>query len=146
MMPLFPDEQVITRSNDNTVKLTTHRIFYEYDQGGHSFYQSIALEHVTSCESYSISYNWLLMPVILFMVLTGFMAYQDVEEVATISGALAIGFLILYFLTRHHFIIISSPSTKIKIRGSRIHRDRVMSFINDIEYAKSEKLLRVKNI
>ena len=139
MITLFPDEEILTQSPEGMVILTTHRICYEYKELGRSYNQSIALEHITSCENFYNTQIWLLiLGGIIF--LGGLFAGTQNN-----SGALSIAILVaivcggLYLLTRQNFIIIASPSTKMKIKVTGMKREQVLSFINKVEQAKNKR-------
>lgn len=69
MLTLFPDEKIVSQSDDNSVTLTTHRICYEYREFGRSYNQNVMLEHITSCESVANSSIGLLIFTIICTVI-----------------------------------------------------------------------------
>jgi len=141
MIKLFPDEKIIINSDSDKVILTTHRICYEYKEWGRSYNQSIMLEHITSCENHNIKRNWLLIIAGLLLIFGLFGASQGSIQVLGLFGLIAIGVFGLYWITRQNSIIIGSPSTKMLINVTRMRRESVLSFINDIEQAKHKRVL-----
>jgi hypothetical protein len=138
MLTLFPDETIISKSTDGDVNLTTHRILYEYKEWGKSYNQSIMLEHITSCENLYTSHMWALSLGIICIV-AGFITAAKI-----IGLAIGIILIAIYVNTKKNVIIISSPSTKMKIRVDGMKRELILDFINKIELAKNTRLLSVR--
>lgn len=144
-MTLFTDEKIITKSNNNQVILTSHRICYEYKEWGRAYNQSIMLEHITSCENHNLKNKSLVILAIVFAII-GFICISNNEDDAFgIFSLIAIGLTILYWLTRKNFIIIGSPSTKMSINVKGMSREKVLSFINDVEQTKHQRLLTINS-
>lgn len=143
MITLFPDEKIIVQSDKKQVILTSHRICYEYKEWGKAYNQSIMLEHITSCENYSSQRNLLLIMAIISLVLTIIGFGNNEEDMSVLFFFLTMIFSLLFWLTRRNYIVIGSPSTKMSINVKRMSREKVLSFINDIEQTKH---LRLKSI
>lgn len=142
-MQLFPDEYIITKSNDESVILTTHRISYNYSSFSRSQTQTIMLEHITSCEgeksSNKLSLVLAFLGVVLFVGGT-----KDNNDVQVIVGVLLTILMVWkYVSSRKSNILISSPSSTIKIVGNGLSREQINDFINKVEHAKHQRLMSV---
>ena len=140
MLSLFPDEKILTRSNDDIIVLTTHRICYESKQFNRAYNQSIMLEHITSCENSNTNQNWLLVVAAILVVLS-ISEYNNHNPQAGnmgIFGAVLCG--IVYYFSRRNLIVIASPSTKMRIPATGMSREQVLAFINRVEQAKYKRL------
>jgi hypothetical protein len=140
MLTLFPDEQIVTQSSNGIVTLTTHRICYEYKELGRSYNQNVMLEHVTSCENFYSSQIWVLILGIICFIGGIILGAQNKGQALIIGVLLALIFVVLYFLTKQNYIIISSPSTKMKIKVTSMKRDKVLDFINKVELTKNKRI------
>ena len=145
MLTLFPEENIITESDGQQVVLTTHRICYEHKEWGRSYNQSIMLEHITSCENHSISRYWLLVIAGLLIVLGFFSTTNGSSEILSICGLIALGLGLLFWFTRQSLVVVGSPSTKMLINVTGMNRDKVLSFINQIEQTKHKRLMTLNN-
>ena len=143
MLTLFPDEQLITQSNDNAVTLTTHRICYEYKEWGRSYNQNIMLEHITSSENKYNTQIWLLIISILSFIGSLVCASGGNTEGFRVALFITLCCLALYWITRSNVIIIASPSTKMMIKATGMKREQVLEFINKVEQAKHKRLLNL---
>jgi hypothetical protein len=145
MLDLFPDEQVVSTSSDNSVTLTTHRICKEEKDWGRAYNQSIMLEHITSCENAYNSQVWLLILAGLCFV-GGLLAASNNNTSAFGTATLfAIVLAGLYWLTRSNFITIASPSTKMKLKVTGMKKEQVLAFINQVEQTKHKRLTSLNN-
>ena len=141
MIQLFPDEQLLIKSTDGGVTLTTHRIAYGYKNVGSSYNQSIMLEHITSCENTNKTKIWLL-------IISGFFFIRGISTITNGGSGesiiiifIAILFALFYRLTRINLVTIASPSTKMLINVNGMKRERVLEFINKVEQAKHRRVL-----
>lgn len=145
MINLFPDEKIISTSEKDQVILTTHRICYEYKDWGKSYNQSIMLEHITSCENHSKNKYWLLIIAIFAFIFAIYSMGGNNVDSSLLGIAMVIMLVFFYFATRSNFIVIGSPSTKMKINVQGMKRENVLSFINKIEQTKHTRLLDINN-
>lgn len=141
MIDLFPDEKIVTTSDNDQVILTTHRICYEHKDWGKSYNQSIMLEHITSCENHSSNKYGLLIIAALSLFFAVFSLGNNTEEGALLGGAISVVCVFYYYISRRNFITIGSPSTKMNINVQGMKRDNVLAFINRIEQTKHTRLL-----
>lgn len=138
MIKLFEGEKIVSQSEHRLVEvtLTTHRICYEYSVWGNSYNQNIALEHITSCENKYTS-NIVFAIMSLVSLALGFLIKS---EFSIGSGFfLFIFFAIIYVLKKQNNIIISSPSTRMKIDVKGMERDKILQFIDLVEETKCKK-------
>lgn len=142
-MQLFPDEYVITKSNDESVILTSHRVTYNYSSMSKSQTQTIMLEHITSCEGESSS-NQLSLILAIIGVLIFIGGTNTKNELQLIVGA-ALALLMgwKYLVSKRSLILISSPSATIKILGNGLSKEKINDFINKVEHAKHQRLMSV---
>jgi len=134
----FEDEQEITRSDNDIVILTSHRI--RFDDSKHVI--SIMLEKVSSIEVHYRS--WLICLLVgILAAAAGLGIGADNNGQAMIVGLVLGAVLILaYFLTRKHVISIASDGgTKINFETRGMKREAILKFINQIEKAKKDQLL-----
>jgi hypothetical protein len=143
MITLFPDEKIILKSDNNQVILTSHRICYEYKEWSRAYNQSIMLEHITSCENFSIKKSILLVIAAVCFVSGLLCVSNEDEELFGLLTLIAIVFVFLFWLTRKNYIVIGSPSTKMSINVKRMSRENVLSFINNVEQTKHMRLLSI---
>lgn len=106
---LFEDEQIITQSDKNIITLTNRRIRYADSQGSKAHFVSILLEKISCIEVNYQSKPFYLLFGLLF-ALAGFFttANFDRGEPLFLGGVIAVIFIILFFLSRKHFLVISS--------------------------------------
>lgn len=142
-MQLFPDEYVITKSNDESVILTSHRVTYNYSSISKSQTQTIMLEHITSCEGESSSNQLnLILAIIGALVFIG--GTNNKNELQLFVGAgLALLMGWRYLVSKRSLILISSPSATIKILGNGLSKEKINDFINKVEHAKHQRLMSV---
>ena len=137
-MKLFEGEKIVTQSIDSLIELTltSHRICYEYSVWGTSHNKSILLEHITSCENkYTSQIGFIVLSVISLIVGISIGTPLGVQ----IGFLSFIAFAIIYVLTRQNNIIISSPSTRIKVSVSGMEREKILEFIDLIEETINNK-------
>lgn len=142
-MQLFPDEYVITTSNNNSVILTSHRVTYKYSSLSKSQTQTIMLEHITSCEGEKSSNNLnLVLALIGVFIFWG--GTNNANEFQIYLGA-ALGLIMgwKYLSSKKSLILISSPSATIKIAGNGLSKEKINDFINKVEQAKHKRLMSV---
>ena len=141
MPKLFPEETIISTLKEETVTLTSHRICYENIRLGSSYNQSIMLEHITSCENYSVNKYWLLIMAGV-VTIYGIMKQNDgTENALKYSLIIALILLVAFWITRHSLIVIGSPSTRMYVNVTGLNREDVLDFIDDIEQTKNKRLV-----
>jgi len=127
-MILFPDEKIVTQSDDNSVTLTTHRICFESRGLQTSGTKNIMLEHITSCESAAKKYYfWIILAVVGLLILV-----PGNEQIKLIGGLLGMVGVAAFFLTRKAFVRIASPTSEILINVKGMDRSKVLEFIDKI--------------
>ena len=143
MLDLFPDEKIITQSNGGIVTLTSHRICYEQKEWSQSYNQNIMLEHITSCENKSTSNVWILIIGTISIIIA--FASTNPKDAISFVFILALLSFLLYRASRRSEIIISSPSTKMKINVKEMRREQVLNFINMVEQTKHRRIISLNN-
>ena len=145
---LLKGEELISQSANNVVILTTHRIRYNATNSAQSHLVSMMLEKVSSCESRYQSWPVLLVLGVLAVLLGGFSLFQfGGQQMA--APAIAVGFVLVvaYFASRKHVISISSDGgSRIGFETKGLKREAVVSFINGIEKAKTERVERLHQL
>lgn len=137
MINLLKDESIISESKDKSVILTNYRICLHLSSQGNLYRQHIVLEHVTSTEVTKSS-NFILLVLAIIVATIGVTSFLIGEANNTQSTALLIIALILfafYYLTRKKTIIVSSPSTKMKIIVNQMSNDVIFDFVNKLDDA-----------
>ena len=140
MIKLFEGEKIVSQSEHRLVEitLTTNRICYEYSVWGYSYYQNIPLEHITSYENkYASRILFAMLSVICLIV--GISISTEISF--RVGFFLFFVFAIIYVLSRQNNIIVSSPSTRMKIDVKGLEKEKIIDFINLIEETKQ---IRVK--
>jgi hypothetical protein len=142
MFTFFPDEHVITKSDDRSVMLTSHRISYEAKDWGRMYNQSIMLEHVSSSEYHYETRYWLLVIAVLFGAIGVFSVIAESVEIVSVCFMCALVLCVLFILTRQSLIVIGSPSTKMRINVNKMSPDAALRFIDQVETAKYRLTVR----
>ena len=145
MMALFTDEKIITKTNDKQIVLTNHRIWKEENETGKSSYQSIMLQHITSVENTSRGYIALLVLAGILVLFSLNSLKENDWKMALVAVLIALAMIFIYFYTKYSLMIVSSPSTKMKIRINRMRNQDVLNFIYKIEYAISRKSINSRH-
>ncbi|RZJ87394.1 MAG: hypothetical protein EOO20_16170 [Chryseobacterium sp.] len=142
-MQLFPDEYVITQSNDDRIILTSHRVSYNYISLNRSQTQTVMLEHITSCtvEKSANQLSLLLALAGALIVADGVYTNNQFQLYAGAAFTLLMGWR--YLVSRRSLILISSPGTTIKIIGDGLSKEQINDFINKVEHAKHQRLMSV---
>jgi hypothetical protein len=139
------NETILMRSDDHSVTLTSHKIRQESKEWGKLQIKSIMLEHVSSCE-----YNRKSNPIylILGLLILGFGIFSATianhlqREFPLIVMAIGAIILIIYIVTIYKRLMVSSSSTKILINTNGMDDDSIKAFINKLEEAKNNRLLK----
>lgn len=136
-MNLFPGEELLVRSNNERIILTTHRIELSSKEWGTSYRNTIFLEDISSIE---IRYTSFILALLLgILLITGGLIWSSQAEITPFNvSSIAGGFSILvYFLSRRHVVSIS-PNGGRAINfeiGSMSNLD-LEEFIDKIQLAK----------
>jgi hypothetical protein len=139
MITLLPNERLICQSTDGNVNLTTHRILYEYKRWGNFYNQSILLEDITACENKDTPHTWIVALGILFII-SAFVATP--RTLWIIIGIICLG---IYWNAKKNVVIISCPTTKVKISVDGMRHEKIVDLIDKIEQAKHERLINKNN-
>lgn len=146
MFQLFPDEQIVSASDDNSVILTTHRISREVSTMFSSQKKSIMLEHITSIEN-KFNSNYSLLALGILACLAGFGILSEGSHDAPVLGIpiLLLGVYLTYrfFRTRQNIVIIASPSTRIYVPISGSNNSVANTFVNKVEETKHQRISKL---
>lgn len=135
MIELLGGEEVITKSDDGSVVLTNVRVCYEGKVGGQTLMQRIMLEHITSIESYKSSKKSFLYLAIMVGLFSAVAYMEWGDNLAYLLLVVGIVLFLLFWLSRVKSIVISSPSSKIKLQVSNMSDEAISTFINKVEGA-----------
>jgi len=145
MPTLFDKEEILVTTPNKMVTLTTHRIYYQYKETGSSYYQSILLEHVTSCENRGNSIVVFLYLAFISFAFGLYMVYNSEQNAFFVSCSVGVLFLVFFALTRSSIILISSASTKMKIKTEGMKRETIINFLEAVEKAAIDRLNNLQN-
>lgn len=145
-MKYLTEEETIIVSDDKSLTLTTHRISLETKNWGESHFASIMLEKISSIE---VKYHsWVVVLIIGVIALifgigltlvNDYQIRKEVSQFSLIAGGVCI---LLFFLSRHHVITITSDGgTKISFSTKGMKKENVFEFVDKIEQAKNERFL-----
>lgn len=134
---MFEGETVLSVSDDKSITLTDKRIRRTVTSLGKLDYMSIPLEKISCVE---LRYrSWILM-LVLGILSVGLSVYSIVvnnSDIAMTAGLAGLFFIVLYFLTRRHLIVIVSDSgTKMNIATRGMKTSAVLGFLDKIQEAR----------
>lgn len=128
---LLESEAVVSTSIDGRCVLTNMRIYYSDVQFGKSYFLSILLKNISSIE---ISYKSNIF-LVVFAAIIGIASFFG-EGTFLIGVGIAAFLVLLYFLSRRHFIVISSNGgDKLKLLVKGMSTVDILRFHNQIEQA-----------
>lgn len=143
-MQLFPDEKMVSTSNDNTIFLTTHRIYQEEKGFSSSTTKSIMLEHITSCSSlHKKNFFWIFVALVGASVIVYSMSENEDAGFLAGGGLIVVG-LVLFFITQRGFIRVASPSADIMMKVSGMKRPQITEFIDLVELTKHQRVTALR--
>jgi hypothetical protein len=141
-MKLLPGEHILYEASGGIVKVTTHRIRYDWQESGTGVIKSIMLEEVASCTVTRQSSPW-LSAVAAICVLGGLIAEAGSERGALVGGLfLGAIFWIAYWLTRKQVITIASARATIFLNAKSWPLEEVRELLDLIEAAKNTRYLK----
>ena len=130
---LLPGEQVVMRSDQDILTLTTKRVRYDSTVFGSSNFISITLDAVASCGLVTKSYPLLL----LFAAIALFAAFTQYGEAQWMAFAAAAVLVIAYFFTRRKVISIASNGGQaILVPAKGMSRTAIIEFLEAVEGEK----------
>lgn len=145
-MDLMTEEKIIMEGDYNQITLSTHRIRQEYKTWFETELVSIMLEKVTSCE-YSKKSRPIFLIIGLLLWVFSFI-YGGIEGSGAQEISLGLLFcglvlIIIYFMTINRGLFISSATAKIKINTKGMKDENIKAFIDKLEIAKNDRLLKL---
>ncbi|MBP6387064.1 MAG: hypothetical protein KA327_10645 [Pseudarcicella sp.] len=146
-MNLFPDEYIVTESNNGELVLTTHRIWQKKGSLNSAQTKSIMLEHITSCQT-NVRSNIVILLIGILAVIFGFFidlhgSGRGSEIIKGTSFVTGIVLIITFYWTRKNQIIISSSSANIVADTSSLSQKSVENFIDKVENTKHKRLVQI---
>lgn len=135
---LIAEEAIITRSPDDQVVLTSHRIRHATNNGRNVV--SIMVDNIDAVRARYESKPWLFVLTAFCLIAALFFVYDQELFFAGMSAAAASAFTLIYFRTRCHIITILSASTAIQFETTGMENGKVLEFLNQIEEARSKLL------
>lgn len=132
-MQTFPNEKVLMTSDDNSITLTTHRIFQRNVEAN----KDLLLKHIVSHQVIKRKKLYYKLLTVFFLIMT-FVAYQNLnprydEEVfilVLILVALSIISACFLFIIQNRYLKIVSYFGEIEFSLSNMDQSSLNSFLN----------------
>lgn len=144
---LLPGEEVYLESPKVALLLTNFRVCHRYEQFPDPQYDTITLEAIASTGLRTRSWTRLLIIAALLFLIAIAVAQQPYGAGNNASGFLtmiAVGLVVIYFLTRKRRIIIESAGGwMMHVPASNLSLDECYFMIHAIDRAKLEFLHKV---
>lgn len=140
-MQTFPNEKVLMTSDDNSITLTTHRIFQRNVEAN----KDLLLKHIVSHQVIKRKKLYYKLLTVFFLIMT-FLAYQNLnprydEEIfilVLILVALSIISACFLFIIQNRYLKIVSYFGEIEFSLSNMDQSSLNSFLNRM-YDEMEK-------
>jgi hypothetical protein len=140
-MQTFPNEKVLMTSDDNSITLTTHRIFQRNVEAN----KDLLLKHIVSHQVIKRKKLYYKLLTVFFLIMT-FVAYQNLnprydEEIfilVLILVALSIISACFLFIIQNRYLKIVSYFGEIEFSLSNMDQSSLNSFLNRM-YDEMEK-------
>ncbi len=140
-MQTFPNEKVLMTSDDNSITLTTHRIFQRNVEAN----KDLLLKHIVSHQVIKRKKLYYKLLTVFFLIMT-FLAYQNLnprydEEVfilVLILVSLSIISACFLFIIQNRYLKIVSYFGEIEFSLSNMDQSSLNSFLNRM-YDEMEK-------
>lgn len=135
---LLEGESILTKSNDNSVVLTSHRLVKNIKSYGHAYFMSVQLEKISTVEIRSKSHPLLLVFGVVCAITGPVASIQlGADNLLIVGLVLGVILILLYFLTRYHLISVASDGgAKIHILTKGAKREALLDFVKKIDQAK----------
>lgn len=130
----------------DSVILTTHRFRYETKMVGYAQISSIMLEQLASIEVTQTTTPALLVFAIFFLLGTVVLAFAGSGIGAFVSLILFFFLLLLYQLSRREVLRVTASGITIRVNLRRVGDQFLERFIDEIEAAKNERLMKSKSV
>jgi hypothetical protein len=137
---LLEEEYIITRTPEDEVVLTSHRIRHRLDNGNRMI--SIMLDNVNSIQSRHESKPVFIGIAILSFVAAGILSTESNGTYSVVAGLVGVICVIIYFASLRNVITIYSTSSSIEFQTKGMDQGKVLSFVNSVEEAR-KKLLKL---
>ncbi len=135
-MQLLETEKIIITSSNKEITLTSHRLRKVVGSSGNGMLTSILLRNISSIFMISRRKNIYLFLAILGLGGAFFLMIENEAEWAIGSGVIGIVFIVLFVLSKTHFITIASAGgSKINLLTKGMKHATILDFIDKIEAA-----------
>lgn len=144
-MQLLRGERIV--HDAGTLKVTTHRIRFDHQNGGQGTIKSMMLEEVASCVLTRLTYP-LLLVFAAFFVIVGVIASMRFSQNGYVIAGLLIGAIlaICYLLSRRQVVAIQSAGATIAIQVNRWTLEEIRDFIDCVESAKDTRRSTMRRV
>lgn len=133
-MENIPSEYDITHSENDIVKLTSHKVRY---QDGYIL-KSFMLDQISGIEVKYTSQPWFIL-LCIASIIGAVVFIDETDGIYAISSLImAVISFFLYLYSRKHIVMIGSSSTKITFHTKGMDNDNVLAFVNKIEAARAK--------
>ncbi len=136
-MNLFPGEELVVRSNNDRLVLSTHRLQPSSKDWGASYQNIIFLEDIGSIEN---KYTSLFIALVIgVLLIVGGLLYAQQNEIApfnpmAIAGGSA---MLIYFFSRSHVVSITPiGGHSLNFETGPMSEDEVADFIDKVQLTK----------
>lgn len=127
---LLKDEKIILFLEKSPLVLTNQRVKYEVVSQSSSIYESIPIDKISICKSYTLAYPILLI-LAAIAFLTVFMASNGGEAAGSIIAAILL--VLAYFGSKKALIEIFSDSGKsIALPANDLKHDEIRKFLEAV--------------
>lgn len=145
-MNLFPGEEMLVRSNNDRVILTTHRLQLSSKDWGASYRNTIFLEDIGSIEN---KYTSLFISLVIgILLIAGGLLYAQQGEMLpfnpiTIVGGIAV---LVYFFSRRHVVSITPMGGRsLNFETGPMSEAEITDFIDKVQLAKLARKNKIMN-
>src|SRR5690242_18921626 len=143
-MELLAQEKLLLESDNQTLKLTAHRVSYEANAGGETQIKSIMREELASCAVTRSSKPILLVLAVICVLVGGLFSAQNNQPQAMIGGAvLGMIFVAVYVGTKQQFLALASAGTTIRVNARGMKIETIRGFVEAIDVAKNDRYLLI---
>lgn len=135
-MELFDSEELLVSSNNDRLKLTTHRIQLNNRDWGSSYRIVVFLEDISSIE---VKYSSLFIALIvgIFLIIGGFSLPDLSSDYTRIFVGVGIFLVFIWILSRRHVVSITPDGGKaVNFEIGRMSSEEVDDFIHKVQLAK----------
>lgn len=137
-MKYLDDEKLVIESNNSIIQVTNKRVIYNTTKFGKKNYTSIFLKRISSIElEYKSKPLYIILSALFFIA--GLFLQVDTGNnqfpYFLYGIILALIFIVWFFVSRKHFLVISSFGNEgnIKLQTKGLSKESLESFIYELE-------------